>query len=41
VKWVASFAPRSKVKMGDEIEVAVDLERGHFFDPETSEAIRG
>ena len=40
VKWVASFGPRSRVKMGDEIEVAVDVERGHFFDPETSEAIR-
>jgi len=41
VKWVASFAPRSKVKMGDEIEIGVDLERAHLFDPETSEAIRG
>ena len=33
VKWVASFAPRSRVKMGDEIEIAVDVERAHFFDP--------
>ena len=41
VKWVASFAPRSRVKMGDEIEIAVDIERAHFFDADTSEAIRG
>ncbi len=39
VTWVASFAPRSRVRMGDEIEVAVDVERIHFFDPETSQAI--
>jgi multiple sugar transport system ATP-binding protein len=41
VKWVASFAPRSRVHMGDEIEIAVDVERVHYFDPETSLAIRG
>jgi multiple sugar transport system ATP-binding protein len=41
VKWVASFAPRSKVRAGDTIEIAIDLERVHLFDPETSEAIRG
>ena len=40
VKWVASFAPRSRVHMGDEIEIAVDVERAHFFDPDTSVAIR-
>jgi multiple sugar transport system ATP-binding protein len=40
VKWVASFAPRSRVRMGDEIEIAVDVERVHYFDPETSLAIR-
>jgi multiple sugar transport system ATP-binding protein len=40
VKWVASFAPRSRVKAGDEVEIAVDVERVHFFDPETSAAIR-
>jgi multiple sugar transport system ATP-binding protein len=40
VKWVASFAPRSRVHMGDEIEIAVDVERVHYFDPETSLAIR-
>ena len=35
VTWVASFAPRSRVQMGDPIEVAVDVERAHYFDPET------
>jgi multiple sugar transport system ATP-binding protein len=40
VKWVASFAPRSRVHAGDTIEIAVDMERIHLFDPDTSEAIR-
>ena len=39
VTWVASFAPRSRVRMGDDIEIAVDVERAHFFDPDTSQAI--
>jgi len=39
VTWVASFAPRSRVRMGDEIEVAIDVERAHYFDADTSEAI--
>jgi len=39
VKWVASFTPRSRVRMGDKIEIAVDVERAHFFDPHTSDAI--
>jgi len=39
--FVASFAPRSRVRSGDEIEVVVDRERMHFFDPETGLAIRG
>ena len=34
VSWVASFAPRSRVKIGDQIEIAVDIERAHYFDPE-------
>jgi multiple sugar transport system ATP-binding protein len=41
VTWVASFAPRSRVKMGDQIEVALDIERAHYFDPDTSDAIWG
>jgi multiple sugar transport system ATP-binding protein len=40
IKCVASFAPRSRVRTGDEIEIAVDVERAHFFDPQTSETIR-
>ena len=40
MKFVASFAPRSRVRMGDEIEIAVDVERVHYFDPDTSQAIR-
>jgi multiple sugar transport system ATP-binding protein len=39
--FVASFAPRSRVRPGDEVEVVVDRERMHFFDPETGRAIRG
>ena len=38
--FVASFAPRSRVRPGDRIDVVVDLERLHFFDPDTSAAIR-
>jgi multiple sugar transport system ATP-binding protein len=40
-KFVASFAPRSRVKPDDEVEVVVDTERMHFFDPKTGRAIRG
>jgi multiple sugar transport system ATP-binding protein len=39
-KFVAAFAPRSRVKIGDQIEVVVDTERMHFFDRETGNAIR-
>ncbi|GIF69126.1 glycerol-3-phosphate ABC transporter ATP-binding protein [Asanoa ishikariensis] len=39
-KFVASFAPRSRVRAGDEVEVVVDTERMHFFDPTTGDAIR-
>jgi multiple sugar transport system ATP-binding protein len=39
-KFVAAFAPRSRVKVGDQIEVVVDTERMHFFDTETGNAIR-
>ncbi|HTE51879.1 MAG TPA: sn-glycerol-3-phosphate ABC transporter ATP-binding protein UgpC [Kofleriaceae bacterium] len=40
-RFVASFAPRSPVKPRDQIEVVVDTERLHFFDPKTGVAIRG
>jgi multiple sugar transport system ATP-binding protein len=39
-KFVASFAPRSRVRTGDRVEVVVDTERMHFFDPQTGQAIR-
>ena len=39
-RFVASFAPRSRVRTGDEFEVVVDTERMHFFDPSTGAAIR-
>jgi len=40
-RFVASFAPRSRVRAGDQVEVVVDTERIHFFDPETGGALRG
>jgi multiple sugar transport system ATP-binding protein len=39
-RFVASFAPRSAVRPRDQIEVVVDTERMHFFDPGTGDAIR-
>jgi multiple sugar transport system ATP-binding protein len=39
-RFVAAFAPRSRVRIGDEVEVVVDTERMHFFDPDTGMAIR-
>jgi multiple sugar transport system ATP-binding protein len=39
-RFVASFAPRSRVRAGDQIEVVVDTERMHFFDPDSGAAIR-
>ena len=39
-RFVASFALRSRVRAGDQVEVVVDTERMHFFDPETGNAIR-
>lgn len=38
--FVASFAPRARVRNGDMVEVVVDTERMHFFDPKTGDAIR-
>jgi multiple sugar transport system ATP-binding protein len=37
---VGRFSPRTRVVGGDRIEVAVDPERLHFFDPQTGAAIR-
>jgi multiple sugar transport system ATP-binding protein len=36
---VGRFSPRSHIRMGDTIEIAVSTERFHFFDPETRLAI--
>ena len=38
---VGRFSPRSRVKEGDQIEVAVDTRTLHFFDPETALGIYG
>ena len=39
-QWVASFGPRSRVRIGDQVEIAVDTGRLHFFDADTGAAIR-
>ncbi len=39
-RFVASFAPRSQVRPRDDIEVVLDTERMHFFDPKSGAAIR-
>ena len=38
---VARFSPRTRVKVGDPVEVRVDTTRLHFFDPETGASIWG
>ena len=38
--WVASFTPRSRVRPGDEVQIAIDAERLHYFDADTGLAIR-
>lgn len=40
VMWVASFTPRSQIKRGEKVEIAVDVPRMHWFDPESGESIR-
>jgi multiple sugar transport system ATP-binding protein len=39
-QFTATFEPRSMVRAGDAVEVAVDPERLHFFDPETESSLR-
>ena len=39
-RFVASFAPRSRVRPGDQVEVVVDTGRMHFFDPQSGAVIR-
>ncbi|MDH3301079.1 MAG: sn-glycerol-3-phosphate ABC transporter ATP-binding protein UgpC [Acidimicrobiia bacterium] len=38
--YVARISPRSRARIGEAIELAVDTSRMHFFDPETGLAIR-
>jgi multiple sugar transport system ATP-binding protein len=37
--FCATFEPRSGVRIGDRVEVTVDVRRLHFFDPDTENAI--
>ncbi len=37
---VGRFSPRSRVRAGEKVEIVVDSDRLHFFDPETRLAIR-
>jgi multiple sugar transport system ATP-binding protein len=39
VPTVGRFDPRSTVRIGDEIEVVVNIDKLHFFDPETQLAL--
>jgi multiple sugar transport system ATP-binding protein len=39
--WIARFDADSQATRGDSIEILVDTRGLHFFDPDTSEAIRG
>ena len=36
---VGRFSPRSQLRTGDRVQVAVDTDVVHFFDPETSDGI--
>ena len=36
----ARFDPRTRVRVGDAVQVAVDIDNAHFFDPDTGLAIR-
>jgi multiple sugar transport system ATP-binding protein len=38
--FCATFEPRSGLRVGDEVDVSVDVRHLHFFDPETETAIR-
>jgi multiple sugar transport system ATP-binding protein len=35
--FCATFEPRAAVRIGDSVDVSLDVERVHFFDPETEE----
>jgi multiple sugar transport system ATP-binding protein len=38
-EFCATFEPRTAVRVGDQVSVGVDVDRLHFFDPETEEAL--
>jgi multiple sugar transport system ATP-binding protein len=38
--FAAAFEPRSGVRTGNQVDVAVDTRRLHFFDPETEASVR-
>jgi multiple sugar transport system ATP-binding protein len=38
--FCATFEPRAAIRIGDEVEVTIDSERLHFFDPQTEESLR-
>lgn len=38
-QFCATFEPRSAIRIGDSVEVTLDVERLHFFDPETEVAL--
>jgi len=40
-KFVAQLSPRTRLREGDRMEVVVDTDRLHFFDPETGLGIYG
>ena len=38
-EFCATFEPRTHVRVGDDVSVTVDIDRMHFFDPETEDAL--
>jgi multiple sugar transport system ATP-binding protein len=38
-EFCATFEPRTGVRVGDDVSVTVDVDRLHFFDPETEDAL--
>jgi multiple sugar transport system ATP-binding protein len=38
-EFCATFEPRTGVRVGDDVSVTVDVDRMHFFDPETEDAL--
>jgi multiple sugar transport system ATP-binding protein len=40
-EFLARLSPRTKVQQGEPLEVVVDVNRLHFFDPESGKGIYG